>query len=54
MNLEEWKQLRRMSWENDSNPLQIDRFAKIGEMRYTIRNCRETTRTKRTPETKPF
>ena len=38
MNLEEWKQLCRKAWENDYDYLQIDRFAKIGEGRYTIRN----------------
>ena len=39
MNLEEWKQLCRKAWENDYDYLQIDRFAKIGEGGYTIRNC---------------
>ena len=41
MNLEEWKQLCRKAWENDYDYLQIDRFAKIGEGRYTIRNCKK-------------
>ena len=54
MNLEEWKQLCRKAWENDYDYLQIDRFAKIGNGRYTIRNCNETTYTECTPETKPF
>ena len=54
MNLEEWKQLCRKAWENDYDYLQIDRFAKIGEGRYTIRNCNKTTYTECTPETKPF
>ena len=39
MNLEEWKQLCRKVWENDYDYLQVDRFAKIGNGRYTIRNC---------------
>ena len=33
MNLEEWKQLCRNSWENDYDFLQIDRFANTGEGR---------------------
>ena len=43
MNLEEWKSLCRKAWENDYDFLQIDRFTKIGEGRYTIRNCNKTT-----------
>ena len=43
MNLEEWKELCRKAWENDYDFLQIDRFAKIGEGRCTIRNCNKTT-----------
>ena len=54
MNLEEWKQLFRKSSENDYDYLQIDRFAKIGNGRYTIRNCNEKNYTECTPETKPF
>ena len=54
MNLEEWKQLCRKAWENDYDYLQIDRFAKIEEGRYTIRNCNKTTYTECKPETKPF
>ena len=54
MNLEEWKQLCRKAWENDDDYLQIDRFAKIGQGRYTIRNCFKITYTECTPETKPF
>ena len=38
MKLKEWKQLCLKAWENDYDQLQIDRFAKIGESRYTIRN----------------
>ena len=54
MNLEEWKQLCRKAWENDYDYLQIDRFAKIGEGRYTIRNCNKKTYTECNPETKLF
>ena len=54
MNLEEWKQLCRKAWENDYDYLQIERFAKIGEGRYTIRNCNKTTYIECSPETKPF
>ena len=54
MNLEEWKQLCRKAWENDYDYLRIDRFAKIGEGRYTIRNCFKNTYIECTPETKPF
>ena len=53
-NLEEWKQLCRKAWENDYDYLQTDRFAEIGESRYSIRNCNETSYIERTPETKPF
>ena len=53
MTLEEWKQLCRKAWENDYN-LQLDRFAKTGEGRYTIRNCNKTTYTEFTSETKYF
>ena len=54
INLKEWKQLCRKAWENDYENLQIDRFAKIGEGSYTIRNCNKTTYLVCTPETKPF
>ena len=54
MNLEEWKQLSRKAWENDYDYLQIDRFAKIGNGRYTIRNCNKNKYIECTPETKPF
>ena len=53
MNLEEWKQLCRKAWENECEYLQIDTFAKIGEGRYTIRNCNKNTYIECTPETKP-
>ena len=54
MNLEEWKQLCRKAWEIDYDYLQIDRFAKIGNGRYTIRNCNKTTYIECTLQTKPF
>ena len=54
MNLEEWKQLCRKAWENDYDFLQIDRFANIGNGRYTIRYCNKTNYTECIPETKPF
>ena len=54
MNLEEWKQFCRKAWENDFDYFQIDRFAKIGEGRYTIRNCNKNKYIECTPETKPF
>ena len=54
MNLDEWKSLCRNAWENECEYLQIDRFAKIGEGRYTIRNSRRNTYTECTPETKSF
>ena len=38
INLDEWKQLCRKAWENVSDYIQIDRFAKVGEERYAIRN----------------
>ena len=43
MNLEEWKQLCRKSWENENDYLQKDRFAEIGNGRYIIRNCNKNT-----------
>ena len=54
MNLDEWKELCRKAWENDYDYLQIDRFAKIGIGRYTIRNCNKNNFIECTPETKPF
>ena len=36
MDLHEWKQPCREAWENEYDFLQIDRFAKIGEGRYTV------------------
>ena len=54
MNLEEWKQLCRKAWENDYDYLQIDRSAKIGGDRNTLRNFKKTTYKECTPETKPF
>ena len=54
MNLDEWKQLCRKAWENDYDYLPIGRFAKIGNGRYTIRNCNKTMYTECTLETRPF
>ena len=42
MNLDEWKQLCRKPWEEYYDYLQINRFAKLGGGRFTIRNCIET------------
>ena len=52
--LEEWKQLCHKVWENVYEYLQIDRFAKIGDGFYTIRNCDKNTYIECTPETEPF
>ena len=54
MNLDESKQLCRKAWENDYDCLQIDRFDKIGNGRYTIKNCKKNNYIECTPETKPF
>ena len=54
INVEEWKQLFREAWENDFNYLQIDRFVKVGEGKFTIRNSNRNTCIEYTPETKPF
>ena len=54
MNLEEWKQLSRMAWLIDYGYLQLDRSAKIGEGRYTIRTRNKTIFIECTPETKPL
>ena len=54
MNINEWKQLRHRAWENGYERLQIDIFAKIGQGRYTLRNCNKTTYIECTSETKPF
>ena len=54
MNLEEWKPLCRKAWKNDYDYLQIDRFAKIGNGRCTIRNCNKNNYIECIPETKLF
>ena len=54
ISLEEWKQLCRKAWENELDYLQIDRFAKTGEVRYTVRTYSKNTYIECTPETKPF
>ena len=54
MILEEWKSLCRKAWENDYEFLQIDRFAKTGNCRYTIRNSYKIFYIECSPETKHF
>ena len=54
MNLEEWKQLCRKALENEYDYLQKDRFARIGEGRYTNRICIKRTYTECSTETKSF
>ena len=54
MNLMELEKLCRKAWKKDNDFLQIDRFAKIGEGRYTIRNCNKNSYFESTPETKHF
>ena len=54
MNSENWKQLCRKAWENEYVYLQLERFAEIGEVGYTIRICNKATCTVCTPETKSF
>ena len=54
MNSKEWNRLCRKAWESDYEYLQIDRFAKVGEGRYNIRNCKKDTFIECTPETKHF
>ena len=54
MILEEWRQLCAKACENDYDYLQKDRFAKLGEVRYTFGNCIITNYTECTPEMKLF
>ena len=54
MKLEEWKELCRRPWEKHYDYLQIDRLAKTGHGRCTIRNCNKITYIECTSETKPF
>ena len=54
MNPEECKQLRRRAWEMLCDSLQINRFTKIEEGRYTTINCNEITYAECTPKSKPF
>ena len=53
MNLQEQKQFCRKAWENEYDFLQIDRFAKTGDGRYTIRNCSKTAFIESSSQTKP-
>ena len=52
MTSEEWKELCRKASETEYVYLLIDRFAKIGNSRYTIKNCIKNTYIEGTPETK--
>ena len=52
INFSDWKRLRHKAWENEYDYLQLESFAKMGDGRYTIRNCNKTTYTGCTPETK--
>ena len=54
MNLEEWKQVCRKAWENDYDYIQLDRFCKIREGGYTIRNCNKDTYIEWSPDAKTF
>ena len=54
IDLEEWKEFCRKAWENGYDFLKTDRFARIGEGTYTIRNCNKITYTECIPETKYF
>ena len=54
MNLYVRKQICRKAWENDYEYSQIDRFAKIRNGRYTIRNCNKINYIECTPEIMPF
>ena len=54
INLQEWKQLCRKAWEEEYEYLQIDRFAKIREGKYTTKNCTKTTDIECNSETTPF
>ena len=54
VNLEDWKQLCSKAWESDFDLFQLDRFAKTGEGRYTIRNGEKNTYIICTPERKLF
>ena len=54
MNLDECNEFCCKAWENDYDFLQIDRFAKIGEGRYSVRICNRTTYIECTPEPKTF
>ena len=51
MRLEEWKQFCRKALEKDFDSIQVGSFAKLGEGRYTIRNCNKSTFIECTPET---
>ena len=52
MNLQEKKKLCLKAW--DSGCLQTDRFARLGEGKFIIRNSNKTIYIECTPQTKPF
>ena len=54
MSYDEFKELCRKSWEEDSNYLCIDRSKKRDQGRYCICNENKNTYINCTPETKPF
>ena len=54
MHLDEWESSCLKAWENDFDCLQRDRFARIAEGRYAIKNCSKSTYIECTPETKHF
>ena len=54
MILQDWKQFCRKAWESDYDFSKIGSFAEIGERRYTIGNCNETTYKECTPDTTIF
>ena len=54
MSIQDWKPLLRKAWGNEYDYLQIYRFAKKGESRYTYKNSNKTNYKGCTPETAPF
>ena len=54
MNYDEFKELCRISWEDDYNYLCIDRFKKRDQGEYCICNESKKTYMQATPQTKPF
>ena len=54
MKYDEFEEMCRKTWENDYDYLQIYRFAKTGEDKYTIGSCNKSTYIESTPEAKFF